>query len=185
MSDDPTRAPLVLITGAPGSGKTTLAGLLQRELGYPLLQRDALKEVLLNGIGATDRGESQRLGAVSWSLLYALLDQIAGRVPVIVESNFSRGRDEPRLTRFLDRAAPIVLHCAADPAVLERRIIARTGSTDRHPGHFDAIAWAELVQRLDDGAYEPLDLACRTMTIDTSSGLAPDVATILDVIKTV
>jgi predicted kinase len=37
---------LVYVSGAPGSGKTSLAVPLAAELGYPLLSKDRIKEVL-------------------------------------------------------------------------------------------------------------------------------------------
>ena len=37
---------MVLVTGAPGSGKTTLAGPLATELGFALLAKDRIKESL-------------------------------------------------------------------------------------------------------------------------------------------
>ena len=57
------------------------------------------------------------------------------------------------------------------------------GSTDRHPGHFDAVAWPEVVQRLADGVYEPLDLAYPCLKVDTSTGLVPDVAAVLAFVR--
>ena len=177
-------ARLVVITGSPGSGKTTLAATLQRELEYPLLRRDALKEVLLDKLGAADRAESRRLGTAAWSLLYAMLDQFAGRAPVIVESNFSMNRDETNFAPIVALSSSVALHCATDMATIQRRIAARTGSADRHPGHFDDVAWLELERRLWDGMYEPLDLPCPTLRVDTTHGLNPDLAAILDFIRT-
>ena len=184
MDEERRSPPLIVITGSPGSGKTTLAGALQRELGYPLLRRDALKEILLDGLGANDRAESQRLGGVSWSLLYGMLDQLAGRAPVIVESNFSRGRDEVNLEPFLARARSVMLNCQTNWATIQRRIAARNGSIDRHPGHFDDIALPELEQRLVDGVYEPLDLPCPSLRIDTTDGLTPALPAILEFART-
>ncbi len=183
--DEPatSEALLIFITGSPGSGKTTLAATLQRALGYPLLQRDALKEVLLDHLGAADRTESRRLGGASWSLLYAMLDRLAGRVPVIVESNFSRGRDEANLAPFLARARSVALHCQTDLSTIQRRIAARKGSTDRHPGHFDDIAWPEIERRHRDGTYDPMDLPCPTLRIDTTTGPDPNLEAILAFIR--
>ena len=184
MDQPRATVPLIVVTGSPASGKTTLATTIQRELGYSLLRRDALKEILMDGLGAADRAESQRLGGVSWSLLWAMLDQLAGRAPIIVESNFSRGRDETSIAPLMDKARSIVLHCQTDASSIQRRIAARKGSTDRHPGHFDDIAWPELEQRLRDGDYGPLELPCPTLQIDTTDGLDPDLPTIIEFART-
>ena len=46
--------PLVVVTGLPGSGKTTIAGPLAAELGWPLLGKDTIKEALFDALGTGD-----------------------------------------------------------------------------------------------------------------------------------
>jgi predicted kinase len=54
---------LILVTGPPASGKTTLAQPLARQLGVPLLGKDTVKEALFDTLGTGDRAWSRRLGA--------------------------------------------------------------------------------------------------------------------------
>jgi dephospho-CoA kinase len=49
MINKPTT--VILITGHPATGKTTLAHYLAQELGLPLLWRDGLKEKLADTLG--------------------------------------------------------------------------------------------------------------------------------------
>jgi 2-phosphoglycerate kinase len=55
---------VVLVSGAPGSGKTSLAVPLAAELGLALLRKDRIKETLHDGLGAPepDLAWSRRLG---------------------------------------------------------------------------------------------------------------------------
>ncbi len=78
---------LVYVSGAPGAGKTTLAGPLAEALGYALITKDTIKETLHDALGApqADLAWSRRLGAASMELLWAL----AARAPaVVIEANF-------------------------------------------------------------------------------------------------
>jgi adenylate kinase family enzyme len=43
----PSMARLVIVSGAPGAGKTTLARRLAAELAMPLIVRDDIKEALM------------------------------------------------------------------------------------------------------------------------------------------
>jgi predicted kinase len=45
---------LVYVSGAPGSGKTSLAIPLAAELGYTLLAKDRIKETLHDALGASE-----------------------------------------------------------------------------------------------------------------------------------
>ncbi|HEX8858768.1 MAG TPA: AAA family ATPase [Actinomycetes bacterium] len=60
---------LVLVTGPPASGKTTLARPLAFSLGLPLLGKDTIKEALFDTLGNGDRSSYERPwpGWVHWA----------------------------------------------------------------------------------------------------------------------
>jgi predicted kinase len=88
LRDNRTVRRVVLVSGAPGSGKTTIAVPLAAELGFPLLSKDIIKEQLFDVLGAGDGDSvswSKRLGAASMELMWTL----AGQFPeAVLEAGF-------------------------------------------------------------------------------------------------
>ena len=131
---------LVYVSGAPGSGKTSLAVPLAAELGYPLLAKDTIKETLHDALGAPepDRARSRRLGAAAMELLWALA---ADAPAVVIEANF-RPRSEYERAKLSGLAGqPVEVHCTCPPEVAVQRYNARV----THPVHG---AGAQLVAHL-------------------------------------
>lgn len=158
---------LIIVTGAPGAGKTTLAEALARELGITLIAKDDVKEVLFDSLGTGDRAWSQRLGIASFELIFLTARRVleAGG-SCVLEANFTRA--EPLMALPAERVVQIF--CTAPTDV----VVARYGSRVRHPGHLDAEIVDQLAERLDAGEWQPLALTGVTITADTTG--AVDVA---------
>ena len=159
---------LVIVSGAPASGKSTLARRLADDLRLPLLSKDVLKERLADSLGAPmDVPASSRLGAASYAVLYHVATcLLAAGTAVMVESNFRRGLSENDLRPLLATASGLLVHCAADPAVLERRYRRRHLSGERHVAHLDGARAAALADDLATGRFEPLALELPVLRVE-------------------
>jgi predicted kinase len=134
---------LVLVTGPPAAGKTTLAGPLAAALGLPLIGKDLIKEALFDALGTGDRAWSRRLGAASYEVLFA----VAGALPAAVLDANLGPEAVPRLRAF--DADLVEVFCRCPPAEVERRFAARAPS--RHPGHVDHLLAPEMRTTLAQG----------------------------------
>ena len=124
---------LVVVTGMPSSGKTTVAEGLAARLALPLIAKDEIKESLYESLGADDVTESARLGTAAYELIFGLArTMLASGVSLIVEANFFREQESDFASLPEHRVAQV--HCHAPLPVL----LDRYASRSRHAGHQDA-----------------------------------------------
>ena len=169
------RLPLVLIvTGPPASGKTTVGRQLAAALSLPYLSKDLFKETLFDSLGWHDRAWSRRLGEASLALLFgsaaALLE--AGQ-SVALESNFYAAWDTPQLRDLQERYACqfVQLVCTAPGPTLVDRFERRERTGERHPGHCGAASLDEILPRLLAERWDALELEGPVFTVDTTENV--------------
>lgn len=166
----PTSA-LILVSGPPAAGKTTISRRLADEFGLPLVAKDTIKERLFDTLGAGDRAWSQRLGRASISLLWdAVETHLRAGCPMMAESAFYTDPDTERLAALRHQYAftPLQIHCTAPADVLWERFDRRNRSGNRHPGHVLDTPQADFLGAVERGVWGPLRLDGPTLTLDTS-----------------
>jgi predicted kinase len=133
----PSTQRIVLVSGPPGAGKTTLARPLAERLGFALLTKDDIKETLWTALDGQkgDATFSRRVGAAAMDLLWSLAPNCPA---VVLEANFrtSSPCERGRVEALLQSGARIIeLHCRLPLDEASRRFAARARQERHHPAH--------------------------------------------------
>ena len=162
---------LILVSGPPAAGKTTLARRLAAEFSLPLVNKDGIKELLFDTVGTRDYEWSQDLGRASIALLYDFTERLlTAGVSLIAESNFHSEADSARLAELRGQRefTPLQIHCTASADVLEERNERRRHTSERHPGHVQAPR-GSLKPHIEAGVWRPLHIEGITVIIQTDN----------------
>ncbi len=128
---------LIILSGLPASGKSTVARALQTAFPYPILEKDRIKECLFDTLGFQSHEEKRRLDAAAARILLQTAEDIltAGG-SVILDNNFDTAAGEALRSlqeRCRPRSATVLL--TADEETLYARYLERDLAHTRHPGH--------------------------------------------------
>ena len=155
---------VILVTGIPGAGKTTVGQALSNALMLPLLSKDAIKESLFDELGVKDREWSLQLGAAANRVVWSLLSHCpAGAiVDMWLDPIRDVGLSQQGLAQAdVQKAYEIMCECPAELAV--QRYAGRV----RHPGHLPPDQ--ATLQRIHDSSTQMTPLGIGpTKRIDTT-----------------
>jgi predicted kinase len=139
---------IVLVSGAPGSGKSTVAAGLEGALRMPLLGKDLIKESLWDTFTppAGDQQWSRRLGGAAMEVLWTL----AAHSPrVILEANFRPHSDYERAKLVALSGRIVEVYCWCPPEAATTRYEARAAESTHHPAHVTPTLDPQLLAEFD------------------------------------
>jgi predicted kinase len=136
-----TSAPLILVTGVPGAGKSTLARQLATSLDAALLSLDEIKESLYEAGAHLDDRMALRLAAEQELARRAAAEPRA----VVVDIWVAPGRDEARTARWIGPLArPVVeVLCRVPAGVAVARYRSRRRAGPHLPPDADMLCRIE------------------------------------------
>lgn len=177
---------MIIFSGPPASGKTTLAKYLAHELNLPLFNKDQFKESMYDYLGHPDLEMHRKMGGLSYHFLFALARELASKnISFLLEAPFERESSSQLfaglLKEFHFRAFQIQLEC--DGEVLIERFLARQREGRTHPGHQGEKYFHTMEEKLRKGRMEPLDIEGECMTINTTDLKTMDYKFILERMK--
>ena len=177
------RPKLIIATGRPAAGKSTLANRLAEELKIPIISKDGIREVLLNRLGIQDRAWAQTLGNAGIDLMFyfARAELGAGR-SIILDNAFNPTISAPLFRELIAayNADCLQIVCDAESEILFQRFKSRVESGSRHPGHREEMAYDQLRESLSREESYTLDVDGEIIEVDTTDFEKIDFDGILD-----
>lgn len=158
---------LLIVSGIPASGKSTLGAQLAGALSVPFVTKDEYKALLLARLPGLERAVS---GPLSFDLMWHVAGvTLAAGADTLLETHFYQGVSEKHILTLAAahgaRVAQVFCHAPVD--VLQTRHDVRVAS-GRRPGIDLPMEYAALPAHC---CWTPLDLGdAPCLTVDTTRG---------------
>jgi predicted kinase len=175
---------LVVVTGSPASGKSTLAHLLAGKIKCPLLSRDELKEGLIHTLGTAHSQLDRPVDGQVYETFFETIELLLSKgISLVIEAAFQDKLWRPKLLSLLQQATIKIIICKAGIELIKERFSNRlSNDPGREKFHGDQSLNAEQIASLIDN-YKPVTIEVPTLQVDTTQDYDPDLEGIINFIR--
>jgi predicted kinase len=170
---------LVVVSGPPGAGKTTLAHAVAAAVGCPAICRDEIKEGMVHATPSYNANLSQDLNVRTLPTFFDTLRLLlSAGVTVVAEAAFQDRVWRPHLEPLLGLAKIRIVRCTVSPEVARGRIARRLDERPNRAAHDDREKLRTSTTS-EPGTFGWITLPLPTLRVATSSGYDPQLADIV------
>lgn len=177
----------IIVTGRPGSGKTTLAKTLGTSLRLPVISRDELKEGYVVSTGSLhDALPDDTNWKATDTFFRTTRLLLESGVSTVVEAAFQHKLWAMAIPDWMRFSHTRIILCAPDPDVCAKRHLERgleDPRRERFHGDTSVRVFRETGEVSGPGEYTPPSFDCPTLKIDTEKDYQPPITQIVDWLK--
>lgn len=162
-------ANLIIVTGVPAAGKTSITKSLSAKFMYPALIKDRIREELFDSLGYSDRKRSKQYSVAAMNIIFAQAESfLKNGVSCIIDNAFKSEQHNERISKLKEATGCNIIQilCKGDGAILFERY--RKRALLRHKGYCDLETFDEIGPIVLKGRAEPLGCVGKLLEFDTT-----------------
>lgn len=131
---------LIVMRGYPGTGKSTIARAIAKTLHIPLIDRDVIRQVIVNILG-----NHAEVGHLAYEMIFALAsEQLKLGLSLVIDTplTYYRTYEQARQLAASFHVPMLVVHCQCSPQIQKHRLESRKGTVSE----FQITSWEEWKQ---------------------------------------
>jgi predicted kinase len=177
---------LIVVTGSPASGKTTLAHILAEKINCPVLSRDELKEGYINTLNLTHNQLNNSVDLHVYDTFFEAIDLLISKgISIIIEAAFRDKLWRPKLLDLLNKAEIKIIICQANFDLIKTRFNSRLlNNPGREKFHGDqslSLSKEKFIALTEN--YQPINIDAPTLQVDTTDNYNPAIEEIMNFIR--
>jgi len=138
------KATLIIVSGLPGTGKTTLTEKIADKFNIPGVSMDAIKEVMWNTMGHEFEFEfADKVGKTAFELLFHFIEvSLSKNVSLAIEAHFHPELNNERFNKLKEKYGTnlVQVYCDCETEALRKRFSERMEKDTYHRGHKHVIS---------------------------------------------